>query len=345
VIEPPQEVVRFLERRAGVIGLAAIRDCEVAWATGAGGGDDAVFQAGSLSKTVTAATALELVERGELELDVNVDERLSAWHFPPETAETTLRQLLGHTAGVNVPFYPGYKQGSAVPTLAQSLGGIEPATTRAVEVDAAVVGRFRYSGGGFAVVQQLIEDVTATPFAEAAREMVLEPLGMERSSFQQPPPERLRDSAAWADWHLYPESSAAGLWTTPGDLARFVCAVQQASTGHAGPLAPRTGEAMTTPHASLPWRGQWRLLPVFGVEPPRSHGLGLFLRDNRFINLGGAARSFSALTGSTTDGSGAVVMTAGCRPPLVLRTLLALNDAEDWTGFRTSHRILRTLSR
>jgi CubicO group peptidase (beta-lactamase class C family) len=344
VKEPPAPIVRFLDRRQGVIGIAAIENFELAWTAGAGGGENAVFQAGSLSKSVTSATALELVARGELELDDDIAERLVSWSLPSAGGRTTLRDLLGHTAGANVPFYPGYEQGSAVPTLAQSLGGIEPATTAAVNIDPTAVGRFRYSGGGFTVVQQLIEDATGLPFADAAREVVLDPLGMKRSSFEQPPPNDLREAAARTDWHLYPECAAAGLWATPGDLALFVCAVQRAASGNGGPLTRWTGEAMTTSHARLPWRGQWRLFPIFGVEPPRTHGLGLFLRDDRFINLGGASGFFSALTGSTKDGSGAVVMTAGCRPPLVLRTLLAVGDAEGWTGFRASHRILSTLS-
>ena len=297
----------------GIVGIAVIENCEVVSTTSA----DALFQAGSLSKTVTAALALELVERGELDLD-------------SEVRGTTLRDLLGHTAGANVPFYPGYPQGDPVPTLAESLDGAEPAATPAVTVDSKIAGRFRYSGGAYAVVQQLIEDVTGDPFAETAQRVILEPLRMARSSFAQPP-EFLGDSAAWADWRFYPEQAAAGLWTTPADLARFVCAL----------LTRPTAEQTTAPHVELPFRGQWAVLALLGLKFPRHAGLGLFVHEHRFINLGGAAGSFSALTGSRADGSGAVVMTAGCRSPRAVRLLLELGDARGWTDLRAFRRGIR----
>lgn len=295
-----------------------IENDELVWTAAAGGGDAAVFQAGSLSKSVTAGVAIELAARGRLDLDA-------------PTAGTTLRNLLGHTAGANVPFYPGYRQGQPAPTLAQSLEGTEPATTPAVELDSRTAGRFRYSGGGYALVQQLIENETGMPFEDTARHVIFEPLGMERSSFSQPPSEELRAAAAWPDWRIYPESTAAGLWTTPADLGRFVCAL----------LTRESARQMTAPHAKLPFRGQWTVLTLLGLSFPRHAGLGLFVGGPRFVNLGGAAGSFSALTGSTEDGSGAVVMTAGCSSPLAVRLLLAIADARGWADLRVAQRGIR----
>jgi CubicO group peptidase (beta-lactamase class C family) len=351
---PPPDVVASLGRavasrrgRAGVVGVAVIEGCEVAWTAAVGGGDDALFQAGSLSKTVTSALALELVQRGALDLDGDVAERLVSWRLPIGSGRVTLRDLLGHTSGANVRFYPGYEQTRAVPTLVQSLSGVEPATTAAVAFDPAAVGRFRYSGGGYAIAQQLIEDVTGAPFAEAARALVFEPLGMTRSTFLQPPPEALRVAVAQTGWRFYPECAAAGLWTTPADLARFICALQASATANPGAVSGATAEVMTSAHVALPFRGQWTLLALFGLARPHSHGLGLFVREARFINLGGAAGFFSALTGSLEDGTGAVVMTAACRTPLVLRILFELNDAQGWSGVRASPRPppLQTISR
>jgi CubicO group peptidase (beta-lactamase class C family) len=199
-------------------------------------------------------------------------------------------------------------------------------------VNSTFAGRFRYSGGGYAVVQQVIDDVTREPFAEVARRVVFEPLAMGQSSFAQPP-EPVPSSPAYADWRRYPEQAAAGLWTTPTDLARFVLAVHAARQGDGSGLAPETAAAMTTPHARVPMRGQWMLLKLLGLNFPRQAGLGLFVRDDRFINFGGAAGSSSALTGST-EGTGAVVMTAGCRPPLAVRLLLEIGDARGWTDLR-----------
>jgi CubicO group peptidase (beta-lactamase class C family) len=344
-------VQRAVEGRgSAAIGVAGIEDGVVAWTAAAGGGGDATFQAGSLSKSVTAAVALELVHGGELDLDTDVNERLSSWTLPTG-AGVSVRHLLGHTAGVNVPFCPGYPQGAPAPSLIQSLDGVEPATTPAVTADPKALGRFRYSGGGYAVVQRLIEDVRSEPFAETARTVVFEPLGMERTSFRQPP-EPLR-SPAFADWRVYPEQAAAGLWTTPGDLARFVCALLAALRGEAAGLQQETAVAMTTPRAKLPYRGQWTLLGLLGLDFPRNAGLGLFGDGHRFVNFGGAAGSSSALTGSPTTGTGAIVMTAGCRPPLALRLLLEIGDAQGWTDLRafppgirrrTSDLVLRALS-
>ncbi|HKC77566.1 MAG TPA: serine hydrolase domain-containing protein [Gaiellaceae bacterium] len=334
---PPPAILQFLDgtverRPSAAIGMATIEDNEVAWTAAAGKGADAVFQAGSLSKTVTAAVALELVGRGVLELDADVSAHLSSWSLPPGS-EATLRSLLGHTAGVNVPFCPGYPQGAPAPTLAQSLRGAKPATTPAVTVDPKRAGHFRYSGAGYAIVQQLLEDATGKPFAEIARRTVFDPLGMPQSSFAQPP-EPMPAPPAWDDWRFYPEQAAAGLWTTPSDLARFVCAIQGGGAG----LAQETVAAMTTPQAGLPFGGQWTVVRALGLAFPRRAGLGLFVDAHRFINLGGASGSFSALTGSTGDGSGAVVMTAGCRSPRAIRILLEVADAQGWSDLRLSRR-------
>jgi CubicO group peptidase (beta-lactamase class C family) len=337
----PAEFLRFLDQavaargRAGVVGVAAIEEFEIAWTAVAGGAEDAVFQAGSLSKSVTSAVALELVRRGQLGLDADVGESLVSWRPPAGAGPVTLRRLLGHTAGANVPFYPGYPQGGPAPTPTQSLDGVEPAKTDAVVIDPRRAGGFRYSGGGFTIVQQLIEDITGTPFAEVAAQAVLEPLGMTRSTFAQPPPEPLRVSAANPDWRLYPECAAAGLWTTPADLARFVCALLAAASGDGGGLARETADAMTTPHARVAVRGQWMVLALLGLELPTGGGLGVFVRGPRCLNLGGAAKGFSALT---EDGSGAIVMTAGFRPAFALGALFELGDAMGQTGLRASRR-------
>jgi CubicO group peptidase (beta-lactamase class C family) len=196
-------------------------------------------------------------------------------------------------------------------------------------------GTFRYSGGGYAVIQQLIADVTGQPFADAARTLVLEPLGMTRSTFEQPLPAHLRPAAARHDWHSYPESAAAGLWSTPDDLARYVCAVQNALAGRPSPIRSRSATQFLTPYARLPAKGNWNLLPLLGMRPPDSGGLGMFLHgEERFSHVGGAASFFSVLTASTRDGTGAVVMTAADPGPLPFRLLRAISDEHGWTGFR-----------
>lgn len=227
---PSEPLAAWLRRSSKVCGVAVIDGYGIAWTWRDGGGADRLFQAGSISKPVTALAALELAVRGEVDLDADVNERLSSWQLPGD-CRVSLRQLLGHTSGVGIPFFPGYPQGSEQPALRQVLDGVPPSVTPAVRVDPAVHGTFRYSAGGYVVIQQLIADVAGVPFAKAARELVLAPLGMTQSTFSEPLTEDLRARAARPDWHVYPEAAAAGLWTTPDDLARYVCAVAAAWAG------------------------------------------------------------------------------------------------------------------
>jgi CubicO group peptidase (beta-lactamase class C family) len=220
-----------------------------------------------------------------------------------------------------------------VPTLRQVLDGTAPSATPPVRVDPRQHGTFRYSGGGYAVVQQLIADITGLPFAHAARSLVLEPLGMTHSTFEQPLPAGLRPAAARNDWHVYPESAAAGLWTTPDDLARVVCALQGALAGRPSAMCAGTAAGMLTPRTQLPAKGEWNILPLLGMRPPDSCGLGMFLHGNdRFSHLGGAASFFAALTASMQDGSGAAVMMASNTSPFPFRLLRAISDDQGWTG-------------
>lgn len=332
-LAPGSPVTALLERTRTVCGAAVIEGFGVAWSRSTGGADP-LFQAGSISKPVTALAALELAARGRADLDGDVNDQLTSWQLPG-SRRVTLRQLLGHTAGLGVPFFPGYPQGAGAPALRQVLDGVPPSATPAVRVDPARHATFRYSGGGYAVVQQLVADITGLPFAEAARGLVLEPLGMTRSTFSQPLPAALRPEAARPDWRVYPEAAAAGLWTTPGDLARYVCALQAALAGRTSPVRAETAAAMLTPHARLPARGEWSLLPLPGMRPPDACGLGMFLHgSDRFSHVGGAARFFSVLTASRQDGTGAVVVTASNAAPLVFRLLRAISDEQGWSGFR-----------
>jgi CubicO group peptidase (beta-lactamase class C family) len=236
--------------------VALIDREEVAWARGYGvreaGGEDpvtqeTVFQGASISKTVAAIMALHLVDQGLLDLDGDVNDVLRSWKVPkgkhtqPRPDGTrpvvTLRELLAHSAGMSVRGYMGYPVGEPLPTLRQILDGKSPAFSRPVRVQEAPGTGFHYSSGGYMVVQQLIEDVTGQPFARLAQEWIFDPLGMTHSTFDPLLPEDTHLPAAAAHrrdgtpvpgkWHMYPELAAAGLWSTPSDLARLLIEVIQ----------------------------------------------------------------------------------------------------------------------
>ena len=266
------------------------------------------FQAGSISKSVAAACALRLVADGRLDLDEHVDDRLSSWRIPANDGwrpRTTLRQLLSHTAGTSVHGFPGYPHDMPVPTVPQLLDG--QGNTPPVQVTSLPGLQYSYSGGGYTIMQQLLVDVTGQDFAALAAELVLGPVGMRDSTYAQPLPAELADSAATGhypgpvplpgDWHTYPEQAAAGLWTTATDLARFFIALRDSVLGRPGALLPqRLAEQMATPHATNARYGLGLQLADEGAPASIGHA-----GDNQgFVNWG---RLF------LESGQGLVVMT------------------------------------
>jgi CubicO group peptidase (beta-lactamase class C family) len=308
----------------------------------AGATPKTLFQAGSISKPVAALVALRLVESGALDLDRDVNELLVEWKVPGET-RVTLRQLLSHTAGLGVHFFPGYSREGPVPSLPEVLEGEPPANTLPVRVEEQP-GEFRYSGGGYAVVQQLVADVAGASFSELAAELVFEPLGMADSTFEQPLPQALQPGAAHGHqggkavdggWHVYPEAAAAGLWTTPSDLARFALGLQRALAGDSDPITSGTARLMVSPQVDLPAEGELSELRELGIEPPDQFGLGVFVSSSRwFSHLGDTAGFFAALNASIAGGMGLVVMTNADPHPFLVELWLELADEHGWEGVR-----------
>ena len=221
-----------------------------------------LFQAGSISKPVTALGALQLVAQGRVRLDESVNEQLESWELPEnactQDCPVTPRALLSHEAGVNVHGFPGYERGARLPDLREVLGGSEPANTPPIRVESVPGEMRRYSGGGYTVLQQLMIDATGATFPRLLHATVLEPLGMKCSTFAQPLPRESIQPAAVGhgpdgkrvagQWRVYPEMAAAGLWTTAGDLARFALGIQQAWAGGNYPgVSPQTARWMLTP--------------------------------------------------------------------------------------------------
>ncbi len=302
------------------VSVAVIFDGKIEWAKGYGvieaGSDKAVdaetlFQAASISKPVAATAALRLVEDGVLDLDEEVNAKLTSWQIPENefTANTkvTLRHLLSHTGGLTVHGFPGYAASAEVPTLVQILDGVEPANTDPIRVDTEPGTNWSYSGGGITVAQQLMIDVSGKPFPELLREKVLEPLGMSRSTYEQPLPEESAGNAARAHggdgsmiegrWHTYPEMAAAGLWTTPSDLARFAIELQKSYAGESNKvLSQEMAAEMLT-------------------EQMDGYGLGIGVGgEGEWIRFshGGSNEGFRCqLWAYTSKGMGAAVMTNG----------------------------------
>ncbi len=220
-----------------------------------------LFLAGSISKPVAAAGALAMVEKGQLSLDTNVNDQLKSWKVPDDEftvkEKVTLRRILSHSAGLGVHGFAGYAVGAPIPTVPQILDGKPPANSPPVRVEYVPGTKGQYSGGGVTIEQLLMTDVSGKPFAELMHDLVLAPMGMSESSFEQPPPAARaalnaigtdnNGAAVRGGWHIYPEMAAAGLWTTPTDLAKFAIEIANARNGKSNQVvSQKMAAAMTT---------------------------------------------------------------------------------------------------
>ena len=306
---------------------------------------ETMFQAASISKPVTAVATFRLVERDVLDLDEDVNRYLVSWKVPANGSwqpRVTIRQILSHTAGLTVHGFPGYNREQPVPELLQVLNGTDPANTSPVQVNVLPGIQFRYAGGGTSVLQQLLVDVLGKSFPELMHELVFEPLGMQNSTYEQPLPGHREASAAAGHRvggavvaggaHVYPEMAAAGLWTTPSDLANLVIDLQNAMAGKSGTLLSRQSvEQMLTPQ--VPNSYGWSEMV----------GLGFFLDgkdDAARFSHGGDNEGFKALlVAYSKAGKGAIVMANGDGGWIlndeVMRTLA---DIYQWHGYTSPQR-------
>jgi CubicO group peptidase (beta-lactamase class C family) len=262
------------------VSIAVINDGRIEWARSYGaletGGKEPItpetlFQAASISKSLTAMVVLRLVEQGKLDLDSDVNKRLVSWKVPDneftKDQKVTVRRLLAHTAGVSNPGFLGYPVDKPLPTLRQILEGEKPANSLPVRVELKPGTKFLYSGGGYVILRQLMMDVTGTSFPELMQKMLLQKLGMTHSTFQQPLSPILASNAAAGHlpngkemegkWFVLPELAPDGLWITPSDLARLLIEVQKARQGKSQKvLSTKSTNLMLTPeidNVALGW--------------------------------------------------------------------------------------------
>ncbi|MFD7156874.1 serine hydrolase domain-containing protein [Kribbella sp. NPDC059898] len=299
-----------------------------------------LFQAASISKPVTVLAMLRLVDQGLLDLDEDVNRKLKSWQVPPTgrwQPTVTLRQLASHSAGLTVSGFPGYPREATLPTTPQILDGTRPATNIGVRGDLVPGTQFRYSGGGTTVIQQLLEDVTGSPFRDIMQELVLQPLGMSDSDYAQPLPPNLHANAASGHndlgqplngkWDVYPQLAAAGLWTTPTDLAKFAIGLERAYADAEGALLPpELARQMLTPQIAATER-------IGGLN---HLGLGVFLDESgtRYGHSGGNKGFCCHLLAYRDTRQGAVVMTNGDSGMwVVLRAFAAIASSRGWPSY------------
>lgn len=332
---------RMARYRVPAVSLAVIDQGRIAWAAAYALGPSAgrpisertLFQAASISKSFTGALAMRLAEAGKLDLDVPVETYLPI-RLPPgeQTADhpVTLRNLLSHSAGATVGGFDGYEAGAAVPTDRQVVAGEAPANSPTVQIATRPDTRYAYSGGGYAVAELAIETRMGVEFGALMDQWVLKPLALRRSTFAQPLPAALR--ADFAPGHLYdatevpggahtyPEQAAAGLWTTPSDLARFALAIRDAYL-HGSPfMSQAAARQYLTPHFENYAMG----LAVLGEGPLL-----------RFIHQGGNVGYKCRYLLFPETGSGVAVMTNSDNGMVLANEIIqAVSDVYDWPDFK-----------
>ncbi|MEM8929987.1 MAG: serine hydrolase domain-containing protein [Acidobacteriota bacterium] len=288
--------------------------------------DDTRFQGASIAKALTATLALRLADQGDLDLDAAV----TPWLDDIDTSGVTPRRLLAHTAGLDTPSFAGYAQSESLPTLDEILRGASPATSDAIRVVVEPGTTWRYSGGGFEVLRQVIEERTSRPFAEVMDEELFAPLRMSNSSVRPLPPELEARAATGHDhagvalpdrWRVFPEAAAAGLWTTAEDLAQWIIDLQKA---HAGKPGRRLRRDMAR--------------AMFEPQDPGAWGLGVLRggvgQSAWFAHLGGNPGYATLELGFVSSGHGIVVLTNGDGGSDLIREIVTAAAAiYDWPTF------------
>jgi CubicO group peptidase (beta-lactamase class C family) len=345
---PMKLTERMTYYRVPGVSIAVINNGQIEWARGygvvEGRGTKAVtavtpFQAASISKPVAAMAALSLVQAGKLSLDEDVNLQLKSWHVPDnqftKDQKVTLRRLLNHSAGLTVDDVGSYGADEVLPTLVQALDGLPPAHSEPIRVDVVPGTNWRYSGGGYSVLQQLLIDVTAKPFAESMQELVLRKIGMTHSTFEQPLPHDWETIAATGHdlngeslkgrWHIFPQAAAAGLWTTPTDLARFAIELQESYKGKSNLVlsADMTRQMLTKQRGG--------------------YGLGLWLGGRETVtnfSHAGQNEGFTCILVAYLDtGQGAVIMTNGDRGSGLFNEILrAIAREYGWPDYQPTEK-------
>lgn len=320
------------------LSIAIVENGKIKWAKGYGMAntktgskidEQTLFQAGSISKPVATLAALKLVEEGKVDLDVNVNLYLKDWKVPEnrftEIEKVTLRRLLNHTAGITVHGFPGYQQTDTFPTINDVLNG--NGNTAKILVDTIPGSIWRYSGGGFTVMEKLVEDVSRLSLEDYMAKNILQKIGMNNSSYQQPVGKEWQKniSAAYNNkgelleglWNNYPEQAAAGLWTTPTDLAKYCLEVQEILSGKEnGLLSKKTAEEMLTKG-----KNNW--------------GLGLSIQwetDSLIFRHGGKNEGFTnEMIAFANQGNAVIIMTNADNGGLLMDEILrAISNYYQW---------------
>jgi CubicO group peptidase (beta-lactamase class C family) len=327
------------------LSIAVVHNYTIEWARGYGWADSAqqrpvtaqtLFQAGSISKSLNGVGVLRLAQEGKLDLYTNLNSYLTGWKFPYDSLskgrKITVANLLSHTGGLTVHGFYGYAVGDSLPSVEQVLDGKRPANSPAVRSMYEPGLKSEYSGGGTTISQLVVMDITHQPYDRYMRDKVLTPLGMTSSFYSQPPPAdkhpllatgyRANGKEVTGKYHIYPEQAAAGLWTNPTDLCKYIIETELAGQG-------KSAKVLDAKYTRL------RLTPYIDS----SAALGVFITvhgGDRYFQHNGADEGFRAqYIGRIDGGEGVVVMVNSDNGDIIPEIVNSVATVYHWKGFNT----------
>ena len=233
---------------------------------------DSIFSACSISKFLTSILVMKLTEQGILDLDEDVNNKLSSWRVPyhelNENKKVTLRNLLSHQSGIIDPegSFTELNLIKGNPSIVELLKGTTPYCKDPIEIKCEPETDFHYSDAGFCIIQLLIEDVMRKPFKDVMNELIFQPLHMTESTYELPISEVAKKkfscghhkNGAVVDerYTIYPYPAASGLWTTPSDLALLVIELMSSLRGESKlNLSRNKALEVITPQGCKEWAG------------------------------------------------------------------------------------------
>ncbi len=332
------------------LSIAVIKDYKIDWLKSYGFADSeqkipvtdkTLFQAASISKSLNGLGVIKLFKKRQLDLFADINTYLKSWKFPYDSLskgkKINTANLLSHTAGLSVHGFAGYEPGTAIPTVIQILNGEQPANSAAVRSLFEPGIRPQYSGGGTTITQLLVTDITKKRYEDYMREEVLKPLGMQNSTFAQPPvglkPGMLatgydvEGTEIKGKYHIYLEQAPAGLWTNPGDLAKYIIETQLALAGKSAKLLDQESTKL-------------RLSPYMNQES----ALGVFVEDYngvKYFGHGGANEGFrSGYYGSFEGGNGLVIMVNSDNGEIIQELINSIAHVYGFTGLNKTRKIV-----
>ncbi|HJV79185.1 MAG TPA: serine hydrolase domain-containing protein [Paludibacter sp.] len=310
---------RMVRYKIPGLSIAVIKDYKIEWVKAYGWADisehravttKTLFQAASLSKSLNGVGVLKLVQDKKLDLNADINNYLTTWKFPYDSLshnkKITTANLLSHTAGLTIHGFKGYAKGDSIPTLSEIFDGKRPANSKAVRSMYEPGKKVEYSGGGTTISQLIVTDITKQKYEDFMWTQVLKPMGMTESFFTQPPPpnnqyllatgyNRYGEEMKGSKFNIYPEKAAAGLWTNPTDLAKYIIETQLSYHGKSEKvLTPEMTRLRLTPYLDS--------INAFGVYINKKG-------DEKYFQHSGSNEGFGCqYRGSIKYGNGVVVM-------------------------------------